>query len=426
MSAWFTYLLQSALALSLLYLVYTLFLSRDTFFAVNRFYLVGSLILSALLPLFSFGTLAEQAFPRYSHLLDTIVITPSNVTGAVSTHLGLFQALAVAYLTGAAIFLLRFLVQLAQLGLLIRRYGITRQEGLRLVLIHHEYSPFSFFNLIFIHQEDYRPGTLHEIIEHEKVHIRQRHTLDLFLLEIMTILQWFNPFIWLCRRSVKGIHEFLADEGVLLNGTRIAEYQQKLLNQALGIQLNDLTNNFNQSILKRRFIMMTKKRSGTAAWLKTLTAVPVVVLAAMLFSAGGGNTVVAQQSVQPVADNAQAAPEAVYRIQQYQEVATPPEFKGGQDALIKYIVENVKYPEEAKKKGITGKVFVEFLIDEKGRIKEAKVKQAVDPLLDAEALRVISSMPDWTPGKDEQGKPVKVVMVLPIMFSLDNSKGEKK
>jgi len=425
-SGWFTYLLQSAVTLSLLYLVYALFLSRDTFFAINRFYLAGSLVLSAVLPLFSFGDLAGQAFPQYSHILDTIVITPSNVSGAIGTHLGFFQALTVAYVTGAAIFLLRFAVQLAQLGILIRRYGITRTEGFRLVLIHREYSPFSFFNLIFINRKDYRPGQLHEIIEHEMVHVRQRHTLDLILLEAMTILQWFNPFIWLCRRSVKGIHEFLADEGVLLKGTRIAEYQQQLLNQALGIQLNDLTNNFNQSILKRRFIMMTKKRSGTAAWLKTLTAVPVVILAAMLFSVGGGNTAVAQQTAQAPADQAPAAAETNYRIHQFQEVATPPEFKGGQEALIKYIVENVKYPEEAKKKGITGKVFVEFLIDEKGKVKEAKIKQSVDPLLDAEAHRVIASMPDWTPGKDDKGKPVKVVMVLPIMFSLDNSKGEKK
>jgi beta-lactamase regulating signal transducer with metallopeptidase domain len=154
---------------------------------------------------------------------------------------------------------------LAQLLLLVRKYGVTRSEGLRLVLIHREYSPFSFFNLIFINTKDYQPGQLREIIEHEKVHIRQRHTLDLFLLEFMTILQWFNPFIWMYRHSVKGIHEFLADEGVLLAGHGISEYQQRLLNQAMGIQLNDMTNTFNHSLLKRRFIMMTKKRSGFAA-----------------------------------------------------------------------------------------------------------------------------------------------------------------
>lgn len=94
--------------------------------------------------------------------------------------------------------------------------------------------------------------------------------------------------------------------------------------------------------------------------------------------------------------------------------------------MIQYIPANLKYPEEAKKNGITGKVFVEFLVDEKGKVRDAKIKQSVNPLLDDEALRVISSMPDWNPGRNDKDKPVKVVMVLPIMFKLDDSKGEKK
>jgi TonB family protein len=413
--------------MGLLYLVYALFLRKDTFFSINRFYLAGSLAFSAIMPLLRFGDLAQATIPEYSYLLETIMITPSGISGVVSSHMGIFQVLIVAYVTGAAIFLVRFLVQLGQLGLLIRKYGVTRSEGLRLVLIHREYSPFSFFNLIFINSRDYQPGQLHEIIEHEKVHIRQGHTLDLFMLEIMTILQWFNPFIWMYRRSLKGIHEFLADEGVLLKGTRISEYQQRLLNQALGIQLNDLTNNFNQSLLKRRFIMMTKRRSGLLARLKPLLALPVVILMAMAFSITGGNSAIAQDT-QKKADVKAATPASTQEEdgKVFQEVAKMPEFRGGQDALVQYVVSNVKYPEEAKKKGVTGKVFVQFIVDKNGKVKDAKVLRAVDPELDAEALRVIATMPDWTPGLNEKGNPVNVAVTLPIQFSLDGKSSDKE
>jgi protein TonB len=103
-----------------------------------------------------------------------------------------------------------------------------------------------------------------------------------------------------------------------------------------------------------------------------------------------------------------------------------PEFKGGQKEFINYIVANVKYPQEAKEKGITGKVFIEFIVNKKGKVTTARVLESVDPLLDAEALRVISTMPDWIPGENENGKPVNVSMALPINFRLDDRDKDKE
>lgn len=426
MSNWYTYLFQSSVSLAALYLVFVLFMRKDTFFTVNRLYLMGAVVLSSLLPLFRAVPVAVESLPDYVYLLETITVTPSEVSVTLNSRPGMMQLITVAYITGAAIFLVRFLVQLTQLGLLVKKYGITRAEGVRLVLIHREYSPFSFFRLIFINARDYQPGQLREIMEHEKVHVRQMHTIDLIILEILTVLQWFNPFIWLYRRSLKSVHEYLADEGVLLKGAPLPDYQQMLLNQALGIQLNDLTNNFNHSLLKRRFIMMTKKRSGILAVLKPILAAPLVALLITVFSLPGGNAVVAQDKDKQAEISQKATQAPDEGTVAYETVSRKPEFKGGEAALIQYIVSNVKYPEEAKKNGITGKVYVEFEIDIVGKVKNARIKQSVDPLLDAEALRVISRMPDWQPGYNDKNKPVRVLMVMPIMFQLDNSKGEKK
>jgi TonB family protein len=447
MSQWFIYLLESSVSLALLYAVYALFLSRDTFFTANRFFLAGSLIFSAVFPMINVSGLFNDTTVIYYYVLDPISITPEEVSQAVGANLGLFQVLLVAYLTGVSIFTVRFVVQLLQLGWLVQKYGITKKDGINLVLIHREYSPFSFFNLIFINSSEYEPEQLREIIEHEKIHISQKHTLDILLLELMTLLQWFNPFIWFYRRSLKGLHEFLADEGVLLKGISVSKYQDMLLNQALGIQLNDLTNNFNQSLLKRRLIMMTKQKSGLAARLKPLMALPVIVLMAMVFSLSGGFRAVGQDVPPPppkAADNKELPPPpppspgdkeilAKQKVASegkeemvYKEVAQPPQFKGGQDAFFNYIVTNVKYPDEAKKKGISGKVFVEFIVSKTGKVHSPQVIKSVDPYLDAEAIRVMSQMPDWIPGKDEKGNPVNVSLALPIMFSLGDKAVDKK
>jgi TonB family protein len=101
----------------------------------------------------------------------------------------------------------------------------------------------------------------------------------------------------------------------------------------------------------------------------------------------------------------------------YNEVEVMPEFPGGYTALQEYLVKNIQYPEDAKKAGISGKVYVQFVIDKSGKVTDPKVLKSANPLLDAEALRVVGLMPDWTPGK-QKGKTVKVAYTIPIMFAL--------
>lgn len=435
MEAIWTYLLQSTVSVILLYAVYWLFLKRDTFFSVNRVYLVASIIFSLAFPLFRWNLFIRDESAAYVYLLETITISPGVVKETVEANLTAIRVITIAYLTGVALFSIRFLFQLVQVYQLILKFGIRRERGMRLVFTDRNYQPFSFFRLVFIPDSLKDAGILPEVIEHERVHVRQAHSADLILLEVLTIVQWFNPVIWLYRRSLKSVHEYLADEGVLVRGYDPAHYRELLLNQSLGIQVNDLTNNFNHSLLKNRMIMMTKTRSRQIDRWKAALAIPVAMALVMAFSVSVNLSMgqeepkkaqVAEKPAPPPPPPA-AGKELASDEKVYQEVKFMPEFPGGMDGLVKYMMANVKYPEEAKKKGITGTVYVSFVVEKTGKVTKPALMKGAEPSLDAEALRVISGMPNWKPGRNDEGKAVNVQFNLPVKFALDGKpKAEEK
>jgi TonB family protein len=441
-----TYLVQSAITLTVLYSVYWLFLRKDTFFHINRVYLLLTLLLSLIIPLFDIRLLPDGTLSSVIILLDPVIITPEKLDKATAGHLSWFEIAGVIYLTGIAIFTLRLLIQLIQLARIVSRNKITRQEGMNIIFVDRGYSPFSFFNLVFIRKEYYVDGKLTPVLTHEKVHIRQYHTLDLLLVEIVTIVQWFNPFAWFLGRSMKGIHEFLADAGVLKEGFLKRDYQTLILNEAMGLQVNNLTNNFNVSLIKNRIHMMTKSRSGSWAVSKLLITVPAIFCLGLLFSAGTSYVGFAQDKTKadPGSSKVTATPQAqdvktksaapastekiAYKEPVYPVVEKMPSYPGGDDARIAFLVKNIKYPEQAKKNGIQGKVFVSFIVEADGSITDVKVLRGIGGGCDEEATRVIKMMPKWNPGTDK-GKPVRVQFNLPIKFALDagsDKKEEKK
>lgn len=420
MNEFIHYLLQSASILAVMYSVYWIFLRKDTFFHVNRFYLIASVLCSILVPLFNFSFMAGKQDSTLMVLLEPVLITPEKVENVTSSHLSWFGIAGIIYLTGVCIFTLRFIVQIIQLFAIVKRNKITRQDGANLVFVDSGYSPFSFFNLIFIRKEYYIDGKLTPVIEHEKIHIHQYHTLDLILIEIAVILQWFNPFAWFLGRSVKSVHEFLADEGVLKLGFRKSDYQSLILNEAMGLQINNLTNNFNVSLLKNRIKMMTKTRSDSWSLAKVGFALPAILAIVFFFTAGSAKL--------PAQDNpqkstlkesktvSQASEDPNDKV--YEVVETMPSFPGGMDAMVQYLVTNIKYPENAKKDNITGTVFVTFIVEKDGSINKVKILQGIGAGCDEEAMRVVAAMPKWSPGLNKN-KPVRVMFNLPIKFSLD-------
>ena len=435
------YLLKSGACLAVFYLVYYIFFRKEPFFRVSRFYLLIAAILSMIMPLFSFSITLSNDSTAYYYVMETVTVTTGFVENAIHDHLDIFEAILIVYITGFTIFFFRFLFQLFQLYLIVRKSGVKNIQGNRLVYTDKHISPFSFFNIIFINKEILEEKDHEEILVHERIHINQKHTWDLILLEILTLVQWFNPVIWFYRNSVKSIHEFLADEGVLTRGYDSSVYRNMLLNLSMGIQVNGLTNNFNHSLLKRRIIMMTKTKSKQHAIRRLLMAMPVSLAIAFLLSISFSNLALAQTEDEvpppPPKESEKAMKEKQAQTQEvsviktkdeemiYVEVEKPPQYKGGQKALVQFLVDNIKYPEKARDEGISGTVYVDYIITETGKVTNVKVKRGIGGGCDEEAVRVISIMPDWQPGY-AHGKAVKVAMTLPISFRLDESKEKEK
>jgi TonB family protein len=438
------YMAESTLCVSVFYAIYWVFLRRDTFFLVNRFYLLAMVLFSMLLPLLPVRWTPADPSASLVVLLEPVMITPAKLEQSIQGHFQWIEIAATVYFTGVFIFLLRFVLQLIQLLLITRRFSAREHHGQQVVFVGQGFSPFSFFNRIFINEAVVTPGSLPTIIAHEQVHIRQHHTIDMILIELATVVQWFNPIIWLAGREMKSIHEYLADEGVLQNGISRSKYQQMILDETMGVRVNNLTNNFNVSLLKKRIDMMTKSKSKTWAKGKVLIAVPVLLLLGLLLTAHTYSNIPApNHSAGPVLALAAMFPAQAPLIQDkpkkdseikyvdpktgkeiYTVVEKQPSFPGGQEGYVKFLVDNIKYPEEAIKKAVTGTVYVTFVVEPDGAVTNVKILRGIGSGCDEEALRVVKMMPNWNPGL-QKGKPVAVQFNLPIKFNLDSHKKEE-
>jgi TonB family protein len=274
-----TWIIEPAISLGLFYLAYLLFLRNLAFFQVNRVYLLVGVIFSLVLPLITFTP--PVTIGNYTSFIQEVTITAQAQGGALSAHKTSFdywKILPVIYLAGAILLGLRFLTRIAGLVMLISGNRITRNKNKNIVSIKTDQSPFSFLNFIFINESLYREEEKKKIIEHELVHIRQFHSVDLILLEVLTIVQWFNPVAWLIRRSMNEIHEYLADEQVIRTGTSIPAYQSLLVALQVGNGSFPLANNFNKSLTLSRIRMMT--RIKPAGWKKLNV---VILLPSLIF-----------------------------------------------------------------------------------------------------------------------------------------------
>jgi len=400
------YLAKASLSMMLLYGFFYILMYRETWFRLNRIYLVFSVLISLLIPLLRIGFSSPSENGTLSYMMRAVEVmsVPETVNMFSITAK---EFITYIYLAGAIFFAIRFIMNLSGiLDLSINSKHLYR-NGLKIGLCSQLVSPFSFFGTVYINAKEKDSKELDKILLHESVHIRQWHSIDVIITEIVCILVWFNPAIWMIRSALKETHEYLADSGVKELTTDTAGYFQLLFSSVIGVQPG-LANNFNKSLTLKRMKMMTKKRSGSTSVMKVLLVIPLVVMLTVSFSF--------RTSI--------AGPALIYTPALHESVIAniladkEPEFTGGFDAMVKYLIENVKYPEKAKKDGTQGKVIVSFTVTKKGKIQNVKVTQSVNAELDAEAVRVISSMPDWTPGVKD-GKAVDAEMMLPIQFKLE-------
>ena len=281
MSDFAVYLLRSGAHLALFYAVYWIFLRRETFFALNRAFLLGSAVLSLGLPLLR----VPSPFFKTVVYASTVPIYGDAAGLADPTRgAGLLDILSVVYAAGAGLFLVLFVVRLGRLALLAGRCGCVRHRGLRVVLCGHPGESFSFFNFVFLNKSKIPEGEMDRVLAHELAHVRQLHSFDIVFSELLTVIQWFNPFVWPYRRSLRETHEYLADRAVIAQGCSLARYQLLIVEQHVGGQLLELASSFRTSQIKRRIIMLSKQETkGLARW-KPLLILPLAVALVLVFA----------------------------------------------------------------------------------------------------------------------------------------------
>ena len=464
MGLFFIYSLKVALCLTAFYLVYKLLLSRETFFGFNRAVLLGIIGVSLLLPSVRF-TVESAPEPVGGFVIVEDIVMQAVAADAPGFSVTAAQVCFAIYIIGVAFFAGREAWSLLCLRRMLRGGRVVSSDGgVKTVVVKGDVSPFSWMGNIVVSEKDYRDNPEY-ILLHERAHIAGRHSWDILLCDVLIVFQWFNPAAWLLKAELQSVHEYEADRRVLSSGVNAADYQLLLIRKAVGDKLFSMANNLNQSSLKKRITMMLKKKSNPWSRARMLVAVPVAAVAVVAFATPKAESlsneiksesealvskvmpVVQAQAATPasavaelpvqraesVAREAEAQPEAgapeavapgdddkVYDIVEQQ-----PEFPGGPSAMAKWLGDNIKYPAEAAKNNIQGRVIVQFVVGSDGTVGGAKIMRGVDPLLDQEALRVINAMPKWTPGKQD-GKVVAVKYTIPVTFRQDGGAADGK
>jgi hypothetical protein len=420
MNSFFIFLIKLNLAVLILFAAYRLFFERDKNFVVRRIYLMGSMVLPMILALVpeTFRTPVSRFAPLSFNLEEITMTATGTSTGTSGSPLP-GNPLIYIYLLMVGFGIVKLIIQLWGISRAVIRSGRLEVEGATL-LLNPSLHASSFFNYIFIDPDAIRGDTFGHILDHEKIHKREWHSIDRILGELFVIFNWFNPAAWLLRKSVIENLEYLADAAVVKRGADSGIYQLSILNQYLGSA--SIANQFNNHI-KKRINMLNKDYKPGSSW-KLVLIFPFVCIAFIAI----------------------ACTHTENKI--YYEVDEMPTFQGEDPAMPfrEYIAANLVYPETAKDHGVTGRIYVKFVVRKDGTVElptpeevaategialgevvvvgyrpnDETIPAASDAdidLLKQEAVRVITSSPAWGPGKVD-GKPVDVMFTFPINFVL--------
>ncbi len=299
------YLLESSAMLSLFYLLYMLMLRKETFFNLNRFFLLGIVVVSLLFPLVSFEfspvkvaaverplqeiskfrlsyyeAMASWEFDRLnSGRLSGGRDVESNTSGATVDHtrLILFVVL-ILYTSGVVVCLSRTVWAFRRIRKMIATYPQRRADGIKIIKVPYPTASFSFLNYVFVHEAMVDTPDFEQILVHERTHIQQKHSIDLIIVQLLAAFLWFNPVIWQLIKSLRTTHEYIADKKIINAGYSMVEYQTLLLKQLISNNSFGLVHNFNLSFIKKRITMMTNKKSGWPGKVKVAVVIAGTVV----------------------------------------------------------------------------------------------------------------------------------------------------
>ena len=436
-----------------------LLMRGETFHRFNRWLLLSIAVFSMVLPAVNFSI--ESPMARFSSVIEQLVVGDTGVNDEVSimveeplvqmivtdkisegeitlwqhiTSIGALEWALIVYAVVALLLVVRLLYMYVRIIAILRSgvredislYGVKSRA--RLTVHSADYKPFSWFGWMSISRTDLDECG-REILTHEAAHVQCRHSFDILFADIIIILQWFNPMAWIMKSLLKDIHEYEADSAVLTAGVDAKSYQLLIIKKAVGARLYSIANSFNHSLTKKRITMMYKEKSSLWRCTKALYIVPLAVLAACSFSSpksdveDKGNEKIVNTAtdgeisnldVQVSRDGREAVD--VLNVRKDPEVAA--EYPGGTPALMRFLSTKVKYPKEAEKRGEQGKAYVQFVVKSDGNVDYVQIaKTSGSKVLDDEAVRVVKTMPRWTPAKQD-GENVSSMLTLPVAFKL--------
>lgn len=295
MEAFLLYIFRSTICLTLFLIFFKVLLCRDTFFRWNRFILLGGILFCLVWPFVEFEA-EPSPFRQHLNELEKVITgyvpeeeqtamiyaLPTTDTEVLTESKGNIPYTGWIYVGGMGICLLFWLLAYRRMFGILRSGESIPREGYTLVVVSGKICPFSWRNYIVLSRQDYEGYK--EIIAHECIHIRKKHTWDLYLIQLLLVFHWFNPAVWLLRRELQDIHEYEADEGVIKQGIDATKYQLLLVKKAVGSRVESIANSFNHSKLKNRITMMLKEKSNRWARLKILLFLPLAVLIAQAFA----------------------------------------------------------------------------------------------------------------------------------------------
>ena len=506
-----TNLILTFLATMVLYFAYKLLFRNSNRFQLNRIILLTISVFAFALPFIRINIEGQhfQEMTSFKEEMDVIFYSDAVIeeTPVEANTLSVTDIISYIYIVGVVFFLMKFVYNIVKIYKIKAGKKIETIDDVNFIYTNESHIPFSFLKNIYIPKDNLDAM----IIKHEMSHVKNYHSVDVILMEIMIAFQWFNPFIRMIKNELKSNHEFIADSEAIKDEDEKSNYMMLLLQQCTADDFSTIANNFSFLLTKKRISMITKNQKVKGSVIKVLLTLPVFALLILLNTQCDNTkpneekqsavvkadenagqllgTIVDRFSEKPIAFATvvlekdgndlyytNSDKNGSYKITRINEgtynvkvscdgyesvsiravnipvkkltfqdfwlkkneagetsskidavitqdsihrvVEVMPQYPGGPNEMMRYIQENIKYPQSAKANKIEGRVFVSFVVEKDGSITNAAVMRGIDKECDAEALRVVSSMPKWTPGQQD-GKNVRTQFTIPIIYKFN-------
>ena len=383
------YIIKSGLMLSLFSLFFILVMKKTTFFRFNRTMLMAGSFICLLLPLFDMSFMPETVVSSMPHLEipDSTALKENAETGGWNW----IAALKVIYFVGVMTVAAFCVMSIFRTLSVCRKGDIVRRDGVSITVTNDHMASFSFFRNIVVSREDYEQNPI--VLQHEMMHVKCHHSVDIVLFSVITALHWFNPLVWMTRKELKEVQEYEADEAVLKQGIDATQYQLLLVKKAVGAERFQMANGFNHTKLKNRIGMMQARRSARTAKLAYFACLPLL-LSVLCFCS--------KSSSEPIS---------------YRMLDETPTFNGDDPhAFSMWVKEQLSFSEIAGISEINGRVTASFTVDKRGKVINPMIVKGLSDDVDREVFRILSASPEWTPAK-YNGKAVECTYTFPIIFN---------